>query len=219
MDLPLNSFKRAIKSGQPQIGIWSSLASNVSVEVLAGAGFDWVLLDTEHAANEVPMVLSQLQAAVGGTAHPIVRPAWNDAVLIKRFLDVGVQTFLIPYVQNADEAKKAVAATRYPPRGIRGFATATRASRFGRIKDYHRRFEEELCVLVQVETRTALQNLESIAAVDGVDGVFIGPGDLSTDLGHVGNANHPEVQRTIEEAIARICAVGSAAGILTGDEA
>ena len=120
MDLPLNSFKRAIKSGQRQIGIWSSLASNVSVEVLAGAGFDWVLLDTEHAANEVPMVLSQLQAAVGGTAHPIVRPAWNDAVLIKRLLDVGVQTFLIPYVQNADEAKKAVAATRYPPRGIRG---------------------------------------------------------------------------------------------------
>src|SRR4029434_2010282 len=121
----------------------------------------------EHAANEVPMVLSQLQAAVGGTAHPVVRPAWNDAVLIKRFLDVGVQTFLIPYVQNSDEAKKAVAATRYPPRGIRGFATATRASRFGRIKDYNMRTEGTLSVLVQVETRTALDNLETIAAVDG----------------------------------------------------
>jgi len=218
MDLPLNSFKRAIKSGHRQIGIWSSLASNVSVEVLAGAGFDWLLLDTEHAANEVPMVLSQLQAAVGGTAHPIVRPAWNDAVLIKRFLDVGVQTFLIPYVQNADEAKKAVAATRYPPRGIRGFATATRASRFGRIKDYHTRAEEEICVLVQVETRTALDNLEAIAACDGVDGVFIGPGDLSADLGYVGQPNHPEVQSIIETTIKRIRACGLAPGILTGDE-
>ena len=217
MDLPRNSFKRAIKSGQQQIGIWSSLANNGSVEVLAGAGFDWLLLDTEHAPNELPMVLSQLQAAMGGTAHPIVRPAWNDAVLIKRFLDVGVQTFLIPYVQDADEARKAVAATRYPPRGIRGFATTTRASRFGRVKDSNAA-EEELCVLVQVESHTALDNLEAIAACDGIDGVFIGPGDLSADLGYVGQPNHPEVQSIIEATIKRIRACWLAPGILTGDE-
>ena len=218
MDLPFNTFKRAIASGQLQIGLWSSLASNVSVEVLAGAGFDWLLLDTEHAANDVPMVLSQLQAAAAGTAHPIVRPPWNDAVMIKRFLDVGVQTFLVPYVQNAQEAQQAVAATRYPPLGVRGFATTTRASRFGRIKNYHSLCERELCVLVQVETRTAVDNLEAIASVDGVDGIFIGPGDLSADLGHIGNPGHPEVQAVIADTIKRIIATGRAAGILTGDE-
>lgn len=218
MDLPLNTFKRAIKSGQLQIGLWSSLASNVSVEVLAGAGFDWLLLDTEHAANDVPMVLNQLQAAAAGTAHPVVRPPWNDVVMIKRFLDIGVQTFLVPYVQNAQEARQAVAATRYPPNGLRGFAVATRASRFGRITNYHSLCEAELCVLVQVETRTAVDNLEAIASVDGVDGIFIGPGDLSADLGHVGNPGHPEVQAVIEDTIKRIIASGRAAGILTGDE-
>lgn len=219
MDLPLNHFKRAIKAGQRQIGLWSCLSSHLSVEVLAGAGFDWLLLDTEHAPNELPMVLSQLQAAAGGTAHPIVRPPWNDAVRIKGFLDAGVQSFLIPYVQTEDEARQAVAATRYPPRGVRGFAGATRASRFGRVKDYHTRCEEEICVLVQVETRMALRNLEAIARVEGVDGVFIGPGDLSADLGHLGNPGHPDVQAVIEDAIGRVKAAGSIPGILTGDEA
>ena len=219
MELPLNPFKRAIKAGQLQIGVWSSLSSNISVEVLAGAGFDWLLLDTEHSPNELPMVLGQLQAAAGGTAHPIVRPAWNDAVLIKRFLDAGVQTFLVPYVQNEDEARKAVAATRYPPRGIRGFAGTTRASQFGRVKDYHTRCEEEICVLVQVETRVALGNLEAIAKVEGVDGVFIGPGDLSADLGYLGDLFHPEVTAVIDDAIRRIKAAGSIPGILINDEA
>jgi len=218
MDLPVNTFKRALKAGQLQIGLWSILSSNISVEVLAGAGFDWLLLDTEHSPNELPMVLSQLQAAVGGTAHPILRPPWNDTVMIKRFLDVGVQTFLVPYVQNEEEARQAVAATRYPPRGVRGFAVATRASRFGRVKNYHARCEEELCVLVQIETRVALDNLEAIARVDGVDGVFIGPGDLSADLGYLGNPGHPDVRAVIEDAIGRIKAAGSIPGILTPDE-
>jgi 4-hydroxy-2-oxoheptanedioate aldolase len=218
MDLPVNHFKRALKAGQLQVGFWSSLASNISVEVLAGSGFDWLLLDTEHSPNELPMVLSQLQAVVGGTAHPIVRPPWNDAVAIKRFLDAGVQTFLIPYVQTEEEARQAVAATRYPPRGVRGFSGVSRASRFGRVKNYHTRCEEEMCVLVQVETSVALCNLEAIATVEGVDGVFIGPGDLSADLGHVGNAGHAEVQGIIEDAIRRIKASGNAPGILTGDE-
>src|SRR6476646_2618425 len=139
MELPINTFKRALKAGKAPIGLWCTLSSHYAIEVLAGAGFDWLLLDTEHSPNELPMVLSQLQAMTGGTAHPIVRPAWNDAVLIKRFLDAGVQTFLVPYVQTADAARKAVAATRYPPRGVRGFAGTTRASRFGRVKDYHTR--------------------------------------------------------------------------------
>lgn len=219
VDLPVNAFKRAIKAGQLQIGLWSSLSNNMSVEVLAGAGFDWLLLDTEHAPNELPMVLSQLQAAAGGTAHPIVRPPWNDPVRIKGFLDAGVQTFLVPYVQTESEARQAVAATRYPPRGVRGFAGATRASRFGRVKDYHTRCEEEICVLVQVETRIALRNLEAIAMVEGVDGVFIGPGDLSADLGYLGNLGHPDVQAIIEDAIGRIKAAGNIPGILIGDEA
>lgn len=219
MDLPLNPFKRAIKAGHLQIGLWSSLSSSISVEIVANAGFDWLLIDTEHSPNELPMVLSQLQAAVGGTAHPIVRPAWNDAVLIKRFLDAGVQSFLIPYVQNEAEARQAVAATRYPPRGVRGFAGSTRASRYGRVADYHARSEQEICVLVQVETREALANLEAIAGVEGVDGVFIGPGDLSADMGHLADLSHARVQEAIEAAIGRIRAAGNIAGILIGDEA
>jgi 4-hydroxy-2-oxoheptanedioate aldolase len=219
MELPANPFKRAIKAGRLQVGLWSSLASHVTVEVIAGAGFDWLLLDTEHSPNELPMVHGQLQAMVGGTAHPIVRPPWNDPVALKRLLDVGVQTFLIPYVQTREEAEQAVAATRYPPRGFRGFASASRASRFGRIRDYHARCEEELCVLVQVETAQALDNLEAIARVDGVDGVFIGPGDLSAGLGHLGDPGHPAVRAAIEDAIGRIKACGSVPGILTGDEA
>ena len=219
MDLPINSFKRAVKAGRLQVGLWSCLSSHISVEVLAGAGFDWLLLDCEHSPNDAAMVLSQLQAVVGGTAHPIVRPPWNDPVRIKAFLDAGVQTFLVPYVQTEEEAREAVAATRYPPRGVRGFAGATRASRFGRVAHYHTRCEEEMCVLVQVETRVALGNLEAIARVEGVDGVFIGPGDLAADLGHVGNAEHPDVRAVIEDAIGRIKAAGSIPGILTGDEA
>ena len=218
MDLVLNPFKRAIKAGQLQLGLWSSLSSNLTVEVIAGSGFDWLLLDTEHSPNELPMVHSQLQAMVGGTAHPVIRPPWNDTVMLKRLLDAGVQSFLIPYVQDEAEARAAVAATRYPPKGVRGFASASRASRFGRVKDYYARCEQEICVLVQVETRHALGNLEAIAGVEGVDGVFIGPGDLSADMGHLGNPGHTEVQAAIEDAIGRIKACGKAPGILTGDE-
>lgn len=219
MDLPANAFKRALAAGRQQIGLWSSLASHLSVELLAGSGFDWLLLDTEHAPNDLPMVLAQLQAMGGSPTHPIVRPPWNDTVVIKRYLDAGVQTFLIPYVQDEAEARAAVAATRYPPRGVRGFAAASRASRYGRVPDYHARAEAELCVLVQVETGQALANLDAIAAVDGVDGVFVGPGDLSADMGYLGQPGHPEVVAAIEDAIRRIRARGKAPGILTGDEA
>src|SRR5918993_720064 len=161
MELPQNPFKRAIKAGRLQVGLWSSLASHVTVEVIAGSGFDWLLLDTEHSPNELPMVHSQLQAMSDGTAAPVVRPAWNDAVIVKRLLDVGVQSFLVPFVQTAKEAEAAVAATRYPPDGIRGIATTTRASRYGRIKNYVTRANEEICVVVQIETRIALDHLEA----------------------------------------------------------
>ncbi len=192
MDLPINHFKRAITSGQSQIGLWCSLASNISVEIVAGSGFDWLLLDTEHSPNELPMVYSQLQAVMENRVHPIVRPPWNDQVMIKRFLDAGVQTPAGPDdPDRQEEAEQAVASTRYPPRGVRGFASASRSSRFGRVKDYHTRCEEEICVLVQIETKLGLDNLEAIAGVEGVDGVFIGPGDLSAGSRLPGRPGQP----------------------------
>ena len=219
MELPVNQFKRGIKAGRPQIGLWSSLSSHYSVEVIAGSGFDWLLLDTEHSPNDLENVVTQLQAASAYPTTAIVRPAWNDMVLIKRFLDIGVQTLLIPYVQTPEEAAQAVAYTRYPLRGVRGVAGTTRATRFGRVKDYFKRAEEELCVLVQVETRLGLDNLEAIAATDGVDGVFIGPADLSAGLGHLGDMAHADVKKSIDAAIGRIRKAGKAAGILTAVEA
>jgi 4-hydroxy-2-oxoheptanedioate aldolase len=219
MEMPPNVLKRALREGRPQIGFWSSLPTHNTVEVLAGSGFDWLLLDTEHAPAELPVVHNQLQAMVGGTASPVVRPAWNDAVLLKRFLDLGVQNFVIPMVQNAEEARRAVAATRYPPQGIRGVAVAIRANRFGRVKDYVHRANEEICVQVQLETRQALANLEAIAAVEGVDGLFIGPSDLAADLGHLGNSAHPEARSAIDDTIVRIRKTGKAPGILAPVEA
>ncbi len=218
MEFPTNPFKRAITSGKVQIGLWSSLSSNYSVEVIAGAGFDWILLDTEHSPNDLESVLAQLQAAAPYPTHPIVRVPWNDMVTIKRYLDIGTQTLLVPFVQNADEARAAVAATRYPPAGVRGVAGTTRATRFGRIKGYPQRANEEVCVLVQVETQHALDQLESICAVEGVDGVFIGPADLHASLGFVGETANAAVLPKIEDALTRIRKSGKAAGILTPDE-
>src|ERR1051326_4323267 len=180
--VPVNLFKQAVRQGRPQIGLWSSLCSNLAAEVIAGSGFDWILLDTEHAPNELPMVFSQLQALVGGTAAPVVRPAWNDMVLMKRLLDIGVQNLLVPYVQTAEEARAAVAATRYPPQGIRGVAVSHRGNRYGRVPDYFKRSNEEICLVVQIETRLALKNIEAIAAIDGVDGLFIGPRDRKSGV-------------------------------------
>ena len=218
MDLPRNPFKRALAAGQPQIGLWLSLSDHYSAEVCAGSGFDWLLIDTEHSPNELHMVLNQLQAIAPYPAHPVVRVPWNDMVTIKRVLDVGAQSLLIPFVQNADEARKAVAATRYQPAGVRGVAGTTRATRFGRIKDYAKRAHEETCVLVQLETQTALDSLEAIAGLDGVDGLFIGPADLHASLGYSGETANPAVLPKIEDAIRRIRACGKAPGILTADE-
>jgi 4-hydroxy-2-oxoheptanedioate aldolase len=218
MELPRNRFKHAIAAGQLQIGLWCSLCSNIAADIVRDSGFDWVLLDTEHSPNEIPDLVVQLQAGEGGQATPIVRPAWNDTVIIKRCLDIGAQTLLVPYVQNAEEARRAVEAVRYPPAGVRGVAVASRASRFGRITDYLKKADAEQCLLVQVETRSAMVELEAIAGVEGVDGVFIGPSDLSASLGHIGNPAHPEVQKALEDAVRRLKAVGKPAGILTANE-
>jgi 4-hydroxy-2-oxoheptanedioate aldolase len=218
MDLQRNAFKHALAQGKLQIGLWSSLCSNIAAEIISDSGFEWILLDTEHSPNEIPGLLSQLQAVARGTATPIVRPAWNDAVLAKRILDIGAQSLLFPYVQNAEEARRAVAATRYPPQGVRGVAVASRASRYGRTPGYLAKANAEICVLVQVETGPALDQLEAIAKVEGVDGVFIGPSDLAASLGHLGNPQHADVQAAIEDAGRRLKAIGKPAGILTGNE-
>jgi 2-keto-3-deoxy-L-rhamnonate aldolase RhmA len=218
VEFQTNSFKRALGQGKLQIGLWSSLCSNIAAEVISESGFDWILLDTEHSPNEIPDLVTQLQAIQRGTATPIIRPAWNDAVLAKRALDIGAQSLLFPYVQNVEEARRAVASTRYPPHGVRGVSVAARASRYGRVPGYLTKANDEICVLVQVETRTALDQLEGIAKVDGVDGVFIGPSDLAASFGHLGNPQHGEVQKAIENAVKRLKVLGKPAGILTSNE-
>ena len=219
MDLPQNAFKRALKAGKPQIGLWSSLSSNYTVEVIAGAGFDWILLDSEHSPADLENLLGQLQAAAPYPSHAVVRVPWNDMVNMKRVLDVGAQSLLVPYVNSADEAPAAVAHTRYPPAGVRGVAGTTRATRFGRIKDYAKRAHEEICVLVQVETQGALDSIEAICDIDGVDGVFIGPADLHASMGYTGEIANPKIKPVIDDAIRRIRKAGKAPGILTPSEA
>ena len=218
MELPKNAFKQALREGRQQIGLWCTLSSAYGIEVLAGSGYDWLLIDTEHSPSDLTDVMAQLQAVAPYPVSAVVRPAWNDPVLIKRYLDIGAQTLLIPYVQNAQEALNAVRSVRYAPNGIRGVSALTRASRFGRVKSYATTCHEELCVLVQVETLEAIANLEAIAGVPGVDGVFIGPGDLAASMGLLGQPGHPDVLEVIEKAIAQLRQYGKPAGILTGNQ-
>jgi 4-hydroxy-2-oxoheptanedioate aldolase len=219
VDLPVNRFKQALKDGQQQIGLWNSIPGPLVAEALAGCGFDWVVIDTEHAPTDVPDVLGMLQAMAPYPVSAVVRPAANDPVLIKRLLDFGAQTLILPYIQSAEEAQAAVAAVRYAPRGMRGVAGLTRASRFGAVPDYTRRADAEICLILQVETALALSRIEEIAATDGVDGLFIGPADLAASMGHPGALDHPAVKAAIKDAIRRITATGKPAGILTSDAA
>lgn len=215
-----NLFKQSIKGqGSVQYGFWLALGSPYSAEVCATSGFDWLLIDGEHAPNDVPTILSQLQAIAPYPPHVLVRPPVGDPNLIKQLLDIGVQTLLVPMVDTAEQAKAIVAATRYPPAGIRGVGGAlARASRWNAIPDYLNQANAEICVVVQVESVTAIKNLDAIAAVDGVDAVFIGPSDLAATMGHLGNPAHPEVLPVIEDAIHRIKAAGKPPGILTFDD-
>jgi 4-hydroxy-2-oxoheptanedioate aldolase len=194
-----NRFKRGLRNRHVQIGLWSSLCSHLVAEVLAGAGFDWIVIDAEHAPNELSDVVHQLQAMSGYPVEPVVRIPVADSIAIKRYLDAGVRSLLVPMVQHAEAAASIVAATRYPPAGIRGVSVAHRANRFGRVKDYLQRATEDLCVVVQIETAVAVKNIEAIASVDGIDGLFIGPSDLAADLGYLGDPKHPKVQAAMAQ--------------------
>ncbi|WP_028601928.1 aldolase/citrate lyase family protein [Ottowia thiooxydans] len=227
METPLNPFKQALLEKRQQIGFWLNVPNTTTAEICAGAGFDWLLIDGEHTTHSLQTILHQLQtiAAYPGT-HPIARMPMGHGhvgeMLIKQYLDLGVQTLLVPMVDTAEQAQAIVRAARYPgpdgSGGIRGVAGG-RAARWGRYPRHVHEANDRVCILVQAESRTSIDNLEAIAAVDGVDGVFIGPADLSASMGHRGNAAHPEMQAIMEDAIRRIVRAGKAAGILTPDEA
>jgi len=212
-----NKLKAALAAGQSQRGIWMSLSSPIVAEIVGDAGFDWVLVDCEHAPNDLPTLREQLQAMRGSDSSLLARPPWNDMVLIKQFMDVGVQNFIIPYIQTPQEARDAVAATRYPPEGVRGVAGGSRASNFGRNKTYLKESNEAVTVIVQVETMEAMNELEEIAQVPGVDGVFIGPADLSASIGHLGDIEHSEAQSAIRDAAERLNAIGVPSATLAFD--
>lgn len=219
MRTPPNPFKQALLEGRTQIGFWLGLAGPYSAEICAGAGFDWLLIDAEHGPQTVPGVLAQLQAIAGyPECHAAVRVPSTDPTAIKQYLDLGAETLLVPMLETAAQAAAVVDASRYPPAGSRGIGGA-RAARWGRYPAYVREANDRVCVIVQVETATALENLDSIAALEGIDGVFVGPADLAASLGHPGAPGHPDVQAAVLDAFARIRAAGKAAGILTLDEA
>jgi 4-hydroxy-2-oxoheptanedioate aldolase len=219
MQTPVNRFKQRLRAGETLIGLWAQSGNAAVSEVVADVGFDWLLIDGEHAPLEVPTIADQLRVIEPTGTPAIVRPAWNDPVILKRVLDTGVQTLLVPYVQTAEEARRAVASARYPPGGTRGVAATIRANRYGRVSDYHGRANDEICVLVQLETGEAVARLEEIGRVAGVDGLFIGPSDLAASLGHLGHNAHPEVRGLITEACRRARAIGVPIGILAPVEA
>ncbi|SCY70996.1 HpcH/HpaI aldolase family protein [Paracoccus tibetensis] len=219
MDLPKNALKAALREGRVQIGIWSSFADPQVAELLAGCGYDWMMFDTEHSPFGAPEVIGLLRAVAPYPVTAVVRPGWNNPVEIKKLLDAGAQTLLIPYIQNTEEARAAVSTVTYPPKGIRGVAGITRATRYGTVADYAERANDEICLLLQVETREALDNLDEIASVEGVDGIFFGPADLAASLGHPGKASHPEVKEAILGGIRRLAAQGIPSGILSLDQA
>jgi 4-hydroxy-2-oxoheptanedioate aldolase len=220
MPTPLNTFKQALIAGKPQFGLWAALADPYVIEVLATSGFDWLLIDGEHAPNDVRSTLAQLQVIAAYASHPVVRPVRCDSALIKQLLDIGAQTLLLPMIDTAEQAAQAVAATRYPPQGIRGVGSAlARASRWNRITDYLHTAQNELCVLVQVESQLGMSNLAAIAAVDGVDGVFFGPADLSASMGFLGKPGEPAVRGAICAGIRTVASAGKASGVLATDTA
>jgi 4-hydroxy-2-oxoheptanedioate aldolase len=214
----LNPFKAALARQRPLLGLWQALANPYTAEICAGCGFDWLLFDGEHAPNTLQTLLGQLQAVGAYPVAPVVRPPAAEAALIKQYLDIGATTLLMPMIDNAQQAERVVAATRFPPRGVRGVASSTsRASGFGAQARYLQDAHETMCVLVQIESGEALEHVEAIAAVEGVDGLFIGPGDLAASLGYLGEPRHPRVQAAIADALARIARAGKPAGTFALD--
>lgn len=219
MEIPINRLKQALREQRVQIGLWLSLGDPTSAEICASAGFDWLLIDGEHTPHDAHSVLAQLRAIAAYPAtQAVARVPTADPVVIKQYLDLGVQSLLVPMVDTAEQAAAIVRACRYPPAGERGVGGA-RAARWGGIPDYLNRADEQIAVVVQIETKTGLANLEAIAAVDGIDAVFLGPADLAASLGHRGNPGHPAVQSALSTAIDRIRHTGKAAGLLSRDEA
>ena len=214
-----NSFKRDLLAGKRLIGCWASLSSAISTEVLGLAGFDWLLLDGEHSPNDVISFIPQLMALKDSVSAPIVRPASNNAVEIKRLLDAGFYNFLVPFIETTEQASAAVAATRYPPQGVRGVSVSQRNNRYGTVPDYFKGINEQICVLVHIESRLGVAAASHIASVPGVDCVFVGPSDLAAAYGHLGNPGHPEVQGAIAEVFAAGQAAGKPLGILAPAEA
>lgn len=214
-----NSFKRDLLAGKKLIGCWSSLSNAITTEVLGVAGFDWILLDGEHSPNDIATFIPQLMALKDSASAPVVRPSSNNVVEIKRLLDAGFYNFLVPFVESVDEAKRAVSATRYPPQGIRGVSVSQRSNRYGTVPDYFKSINEHICVMVQIESRAGVAAARDIAALDGVDGIFVGPSDLAAGLGHLGNAGHPEVQAAMASIFADAKACGKPIGILAPVEA
>ena len=214
-----NQFKQDMLERKKLIGCWAALGNPISTEILGLAGFDWLLLDGEHAINDVTTFVPQLMALKDSISAPVVRPASNDQVLIKRLLDIGFYNFLIPYIETVEQAKQAVSYTRYPPEGLRGVSVAHRSNAFGTIPDYFTKINQNICVMVQIETQQAVDNVEAITAVEGVDGIFVGPSDLSASLGHFGNPKHPDVQATIKHVFEVAKTQGKACGILAPIEA
>nr|WP_299506479.1 4-hydroxy-2-oxoheptanedioate aldolase [uncultured Rhizobium sp.] len=220
MPAPKNLFKAALAEKHQQIGLWLALANPYTAEILGDAGYDWLLIDGEHAPNDVPLMMAQLQALKGSPSHPVIRAPIGEAWLLKQILDIGAQTILVPMVESGKQANAMVRAVRYPPHGMRGVGAAlARASAFNRIPDYLQTANDEICLLLQIESRAGLAALDDIAATEGVDGVFIGPADLAADMGFLGKPGAPEVQETVEAALIRIQSHGKAAGILTADQA
>lgn len=218
MPAPTNPFKAALQQGRPQVGLWLALANAYTAEIAGHAGFDWLLIDGEHAPNDLPGMLAQLQAIAGTGAHPVVRLPASEPWMIKQVLDIGAQSILIPIVESAEQAQRIVAATRYAPEGIRGIGAAlARASRFNAIPDYIATAANEICVLVQVETKAGLAALDALIATPGVDGIFVGPADLAADMGFPGQPGHPQVQTAVTDALRRIIEAGRPAGILSSD--
>jgi len=220
MQLPANAFKAALRAGRPQIGLWLGLADAYVSELLASTGFDWLAIDAEHAPNDPRSVLAQLQALAPYPVQAVVRAASGDATLLKQYLDIGAQTLLVPMVESAEQAARIVAATRYPPGGIRGVGSAlARASRWNQVDDYVHSCVEEICVVVQVESVAGLDNLPAIAATEGVDGVFFGPADLAASLGLLGKTADARVQDAITRGIETVRTAGKAAGVLSAEPA
>ena len=214
-----NSFKRRLAAGETLIGCWCSLANPITTEVLGIAGFDWLLLDGEHSPNDVTTFIPQLMALKDSVSAPVVRPSSNNAVEIKRLLDAGFYNFLVPFVETVDDARRAVAATRYPPEGVRGVSVSQRSNRFGTVADYFAGINRQICVMVQIESRKGLDSAAAIAALDGVDGIFVGPSDLAAGIGHLGNPNHPSAQAAIAAVFDAAKSAGKPIGILAPAEA